>query len=109
MLVNIFCGGSLYNENRYNYNDSLEGKVYVKNYRINPKSELIINDVPPFAVVYTQIGSWATGIFTKAGSAISKQCDINSVGLTVTCPTTTQIKIVSNNDNYIDVVILKYG
>lgn len=23
MLVNIFCGGSLYNENRYNYNDSL--------------------------------------------------------------------------------------
>ena len=23
MLVNVFCGGSLYKENRYNYNDSL--------------------------------------------------------------------------------------
>ena len=72
---------------------------------VDSNSELTIEDIGSYCIIYTQTETAGTGVFTKIGTIIVSQGNIDE-GLTCECLSDTSIKFASTNENQITVVVL---
>ena len=73
-------------------------------YVVEPNSELTIDNFGYYSTIYTQTDSVGTGIFTKIGTSIVKQCE-ESV-LVCECLSETSVKFTSTLDEGVSIVDL---